>query len=353
MVGLLKIDPQRSLVWALAYPPCWPTTSAATNNNSVLIARRHMSSAPHACMQRPPTVLSLKDTSLIFHGNRWYQPITWDMLWLFNSHSCSIERSILIACIIFEGQSSTICKYLNQGTQTFNCFDSLYYNNNGYKTEPANKFKVILGLCDWLMYKHPTWYQCWCFQSLLHYYYNCGHAWLQCLCRDNNARAPMHARPWFDALLHVYRDSCVLDHTMFNQQQPRMHGVDYEIHVTQYSCQYSSWSTPTTTNTSYSFPFMQVNVIRMTMDPMHPVDKKNLYAYQQPSFMIDDLLTRSKGNELQPDHYPHPSLPSPPPSSGRIGDGMGIIKSVRCMSEKMKVWCINYMMYSIISDLNG
>lgn len=58
------------------------------------------------------------------------------------------------------------------------------------------------------------------------------------------------------------------------------------------------------------------------MDPMHPaVDKKNLFASYQQSFMIDDLLTRSKGNDSQPDHYPHPSLPSPPPSSGRIGDG--------------------------------
>ena len=61
----------------------------------------------------------------------------------------------------------------------------------------------------------------------------------------------------------------------------------------------------------------------MTMDPMHHhhLDKKNVFASYQQSFMIDDLLTRSKGNDSQPDHYPHPSLPSPPPSSGRIADG--------------------------------
>ena len=61
------------------------------------------------------------------------------------------------------------------------------------------------------------------------------------------------------------------------------------------------------------------------MDPMHPVDKKNLFASYQQSFMIDDLLTRSKGSDSQPDHYSHPSLPSPPPSSGRMGDGPGAI----------------------------
>ena len=59
----------------------------------------------------------------------------------------------------------------------------------------------------------------------------------------------------------------------------------------------------------------------MTMDPMHHVDKKNIFASYQQSFMIDDLLTRNKGTESQPDHYPHPSLPSPPPSSGRVPDG--------------------------------
>lgn len=90
------------------------------------------------------------------------------------------------------------------------------------------------------------------------------------------------------------------------------------------------------------------------MDPMHPVDKKNLYAYQHPSFMIDDLLTRSKGGDLQSDHYPHPSLPSPPPSSTRIGDGSGGIGIVG--TTEKPVSCAQYVMmcYTLSQkNLNG
>ena len=59
----------------------------------------------------------------------------------------------------------------------------------------------------------------------------------------------------------------------------------------------------------------------VTMDPMHPVDKKSaLFTSYQQSFRIDDLINNSNP---QPDHYPPPSLPSPPPSSGRIEDGTG------------------------------
>ena len=58
----------------------------------------------------------------------------------------------------------------------------------------------------------------------------------------------------------------------------------------------------------------------VTMDPMHPVDKKSaLFTSYQQSFRIDDLINSNP----QPDHYPPPSLPSPPPSSGRIEDGTG------------------------------
>lgn len=63
----------------------------------------------------------------------------------------------------------------------------------------------------------------------------------------------------------------------------------------------------------------------VTMDPMHPVDKKSaLFTSYQQSFRIDDLINSNP----QPDHYPPPSLPSPPPSSGRIEDrtgGMGMV----------------------------
>ncbi len=59
----------------------------------------------------------------------------------------------------------------------------------------------------------------------------------------------------------------------------------------------------------------------VTMDPMHPVDKKSaLFTSYQQSFRIDDLINNSNP---QPDHYPPPSLPSPPPSSSRIEDGSG------------------------------
>ena len=59
----------------------------------------------------------------------------------------------------------------------------------------------------------------------------------------------------------------------------------------------------------------------VTMDPMHhPVDKKSaIFTSYQQSFRIDDLINSNP----QPDHYPPPSLPSPPPSSGRIEDGTG------------------------------
>ena len=64
----------------------------------------------------------------------------------------------------------------------------------------------------------------------------------------------------------------------------------------------------------------------VTMDPMHhPVDKKSaIFTSYQQSFRIDDLINSNP----QPDHYPPPSLPSPPPSSGRIEDrtgGMGMV----------------------------
>lgn len=66
------------------------------------------------------------------------------------------------------------------------------------------------------------------------------------------------------------------------------------------------------------------------------MDKKTLFSSYQQSFRIDDLLTR-KAIDPQPDHFPPPNLPSPPPSSGRIEDGAGGIGLIGTTGKSVRL----------------